>query len=112
MAWYTPATSFMSDFGIGAKDFLGDIGFTGSGAGKDAVSGWGGDFMTGVGGYMDYKQAGKDRKDKLKMFDKSFGAEQDQIAFQNKEYTDKRDAEEKAWGNFKNPYATTGNTIV
>ncbi len=86
-------------------DFFSLDSFLGSGTGSGAKSGWGELAMSGLGGYMNYKTAAKDRKDKLKMFDKSFNAEQDQIAFQNSEYLDKREKEDEAWSNFQNPYA-------
>jgi len=79
--------------------------FLGSGTGSTAKSGWGELAMGAGADYMNYKQHKKDRKDKLAMFDKTFGAEQDQIAFQNTEYLDKKKNEEEAWGQFQNPYA-------
>ncbi len=90
---------------MGLGDFFSMDSFLGSGSGTNAKSGWGNLAMSGLGSYMNYKQAGKDRKDKLKMFDKQFGAEQKQIDFQNSEYLDKRADEEAAWSKFENPYA-------
>jgi len=63
--------------------------------------------MKAGGGYMDYQQANTDMKNKLKMYDKTFGAEQNQLAFQNAEYLKKKKAEEDAWSGYSNPYATT-----
>ena len=90
---------------MGLGQWLGDIGFLGSGTGAAAKSGWGELAMTGLGAGLNYKQAKDDRKDRLKMFDKQFGAEQKQIDFQNSEYLSKRADEDEAWSKFENPYA-------
>jgi len=90
---------------MGLSDFFSMDSFLGSGSGSSAKSGWGSLAMDGIGSYMNYDQAQKDRKDKLKMFDKQFGAEQKQIDFQNSEYLSKRADEDEAWSKFENPYA-------
>ncbi len=91
---------------MGWLDSIGSS-FLGSGTGSAAQSGWGELAMSGVGSYLKYDQANKDRKEKLAMFDKQFGAEQNQLAFQNAEYLKKKKAEEDAWSGYSNPYATT-----
>ena len=86
---------------------IGDFLFGTSGGVKDglAYSGKSGAVVPLIGAGLNYYQADKARNDKIKMFDKQFGAEQDQLKFQNNEYLDKKRKEQEAWNNFQDPYA-------
>ncbi len=98
MSWY----SGMSDFLFGRAG-------TAATANTAGTAGTSGAFAPILGAGLNYYQQDEARKDKLKMFDKNFNAEQDQLKFQNNEYLAKRDAEKDAWGGFGqagNPYQT------